>query len=60
MLSRAQEVQLDLHRVIEPAKNVDIIPAFFIIPTRFIVMDMDLVLIVSVEFWVQFWLENMI
>src|SRR5439155_21937432 len=54
----AQEIHLDLHGIIEPAKNIDVIPAFLIIPTWFVVMDVHLVLVLAVEILVQFRLQN--
>src|SRR6266536_2952907 len=54
----AQELHLDLHGIIEPAKNVDVIPAFLVIPTRFVVMDVHLVLVLAVEILVQLRLQN--
>ena len=35
----AQEIDFDLHGVTEPSVNVDVIPAFFIISSRRIVVD---------------------
>ena len=45
----AQEIHLDLHGIIKPAKNVDVIPAFLIIPAWFVVVDMHLVLVLTVD-----------
>ena len=54
----AQEIHLDLHGIIEPAKNVDVIPAFLIIPTWFVVVDMHLVLVLTVKIPWEFRLQN--
>ena len=60
ILSQAQEIHLDLHGIIEPAKNVDIIPAFLVIAAWFVVMDMHLVLVLAVEILIQFRLQECI
>ena len=36
----AEKIDLDLHLVAEPAKNVDVVPTFFVIATRRIVIDL--------------------
>src|SRR5947209_2121243 len=37
----AEEVDLDLHRIAEPAEDIDIVPALFIVPAGRIVIDPD-------------------
>src|SRR6266852_5233776 len=39
----AQEVHFDLHRVAEPAKNVDVVPALFVVSAQRIIVDADFV-----------------
>ena len=53
----AKEVNLDLHRIAEPTKDVYVVPALFVIAPRRIVVDPDLVSDVSVQFRIQFGLE---
>ena len=36
-----QEVDLDLHRVAEPAEDVDVVPAFLVVAARWVVVDAD-------------------
>ena len=44
----AEEVNLYLHRVAHPAEDVDVVPAFFVVVARGIVVDADFVEVVSV------------
>src|SRR5688572_12927163 len=37
----AQEVDLQLHRIAEPAKDVDVVPPFLVVAARRIVVDAD-------------------
>src|SRR5215469_4581598 len=45
----AQEVDLDLHRIAEPAEDVDVVPAFFAVTPRRVVVDTHLVVDVAIE-----------
>src|SRR5438046_8268223 len=45
----AEEVHLDLHRIAEPSKNVDAIPALFVVTARRVVIDAYLVAHIAVE-----------
>src|SRR5258708_23853451 len=40
----AEEIDLDLHGIAQPAENIDIIPALFIIAMRGIIVDADLMI----------------
>ena len=44
-----EEVNLDLHRIAHPAKDVDVVPALLVVATRRIVVDSYLVVIVGIE-----------
>ena len=56
----AEEIHLDLHGIIEPAKDVDVIPAFLVIAAWFVVMDVHLVLVLAVEILIDLWLQNVV
>src|SRR5580704_3382942 len=45
----AQEVHFDLHRIPEPAEDVDVVPAFFVVTARRVVVDAHLVVHLAVE-----------
>src|ERR1700744_1429995 len=45
----AEKIDLDLHRVSEPAKDIDVVPALFVIAARRIVLDPNLVERVPVQ-----------
>src|SRR5436309_15022282 len=53
-----QEVDLDLHRIIEPAKDIDVIPAFLVISPWFVIVDMHLVLVLAVEILIELGLQD--
>ncbi len=54
----AEEVDLDLHRIAEPAENVDVVPAFLVVAARRVVVDADLVVDVLVEVGIKLGLED--
>src|SRR5215468_4321912 len=56
----AQEVQLDLHRVSQPAKDVDIVPAFFVVAARRVVVDANFVRKVAVEIGIKLRLQDVL
>ena len=56
----AEEVHLDLHRVAEPTKDVNVIPTLFVITTWRVIVDADLVVNVLVEVGVKFGLEDVL
>src|SRR5436853_3275034 len=56
----AEEIDLDLHLVAEPAEDVDVVPAFLVVAARWIVVDADDVGKVLVKLRVDFRLENVL
>src|ERR1700733_15960730 len=54
----AKEINFDLHRIAEPTENVDIVPAFFVVAARRVVVDADLVEDVLVEVGIDLGLED--
>lgn len=61
----AQEVDLDLHWITHPAEDVDVVPTLLVVVARRIIVDANLVIILSVlivamavEVWLDFWLQN--
>ncbi len=54
----AEEIDLDLHRVAEPAEDVDVVPALFFVAARRIVVDANLVVDVLVEIGIKLGLED--
>src|ERR1041384_4435807 len=54
----AKEVDLDLHRVAEPAEDIDVVPTFFVVTARWVVVDAHYVREVFVQVWIDFGLEN--
>src|SRR5262245_46190485 len=56
----AQKVYLDLHRIAEPAENVDIVPALFVVTARRIVVNANLMMKVLVQFGIDVGLKDMV
>src|SRR5437773_10921149 len=56
----AQEINLDLHGITEPPVYVNVIPPFFIIPSRRVIVDPHLVREILIEFRIQLRLEDRI
>src|SRR5690606_4509747 len=56
----AEKVDFELHRVTEPAEDVDVVPALFGVAAGRIVVDADLVIEVAIEAGVGLRLENVI
>src|SRR6266496_3833260 len=54
----AEEVDLDLHGLAEPAEDVDVVPPLLGVSPRRVVLDADLVEILAVELAVDLGLEN--
>ena len=44
-----EEIDFHLHRIAHPTENVDVVPAFFVVTTRGIVIDAHLVIVISIE-----------
>src|SRR5689334_8149505 len=49
----AQEIYFDLHRITQPAENINVVPALFVVATRRVVIDADFVMNVSVEIGIK-------
>ena len=56
----AQKVDLQLHRVAEPPEDVDVVPTFFIVAARRIVIDTDDVAKLFVQIGVEVRLKDVI
>src|SRR5476649_1154275 len=56
----AEEVDLQLHRIAEPAEDVDVVPALFVVAARRVVVDPNDVREILVEIWVEGGLEDVV
>src|SRR5206468_7850826 len=56
----AQEINFDLHGITKPAVDVDVVPSFFIISARRVIVDPHLVREISVKVGVKLRLQNLI
>src|SRR5262249_14760645 len=56
----AQEINLDLHGIAEPSVDVDVVPSFFVIPARGIVVDTHLVREFLVKVRIKLRLKNLL
>ena len=56
----AQEIDLDLHRVAQPPEDVDVVPAFFGVAARRIILDPDLVVELLVQVRVKVPLQDVL
>ena len=54
----AEEIDLDLHRIVEPTKNINVVPTFFVVTTRWVIVNADLVENVAVKIRVEIGLQN--
>src|ERR1044072_3167396 len=54
----AKKIDLDLHRVTEPAEYVDVVPTFLVVASRRVVVDTDDMRKVLIEIRVNIWLED--
>jgi hypothetical protein len=55
-----QEVDLDLHGIIESAKDVDVVLPFLVVSPGLVVMNMDLMVVGTVEILVEVGLQNIV
>ena len=55
-----QEVDLDLHGIIKPAKDVDVVPPFLVVSPGLVVMNVDLVVVGTVQILVEVGLQNIV
>src|SRR5580692_2629291 len=53
-----KKIHLDLHRVPEPAEDIDIVPALLVVATGWVIVYADFVSEIAVEIGVEFGLEN--
>src|SRR5579859_5475625 len=56
----AEEINLNLHGIAEPSEDVDVVPAFFVVATRRVVVDTDFVEDIAVEFGIESGLKNVL
>ena len=56
----AEEVDLELHRIAEPADQIDVVPAFLVVAARRVVVDPDDVAEVLVEIRIEVRLEDVV
>src|SRR3981081_2305809 len=49
----AQKIHLDLHGIAQPSEDIDIVPTFFIVTTRWVVIDAYLVEYIAVKIGIQ-------
>src|SRR5580692_3051607 len=56
----AEEVDFDLHGIAEPSEDVDVVPAFFVVAARRVVVDADLVENISVEIRIERGLKDVL
>src|ERR1700688_3115143 len=54
----AKKIHLHLHRIPEPPKNIDVVPAFFVVTSWGVIVYADLVGEITVQFWVEVGLED--
>src|SRR2546422_4907741 len=54
----AEKVHLDLHGVAEPAEDVNVVPALFVVAARGVVVDAHLVVDFAVQLGIKMRLEN--
>src|SRR5438128_11710068 len=56
----AEEIYFDLHGIAEPSEDVYVVPAFFVVTARRIVVNADLVRELAVELRVKVRLQNVL
>src|SRR6266516_7204462 len=56
----AEEIHLDLHGIAEPAKYVNIVPAFFVVAAWRVIVNTDFVCELAVELRVKVRLQNVL
>jgi hypothetical protein len=54
----AKEIDLDLHGIVQPTENVNIVLAFLIIAVRGIIIDADLMIQFTIQIGVQVGPQN--
>src|SRR5204863_10117764 len=56
----AEKIDFDLHRVAQPAEDIDIVPTFFIVAARWVVVDANDVGKIFIEVRIDFGLKNVL
>src|SRR6185437_8737922 len=56
----AKEIDLDLHGITKPAKDVDVIPGFLVITMRRIIIDPDLMIKIAIQFGAEIGAEDVL
>src|SRR5207248_24748 len=56
----AEKVDLHLHRIAEPAEEIDVVPPFLGVAAGGVILDADLVIEIAVKFFVEVGLEDVI
>ena len=56
----AQEIDLDLHRIAQPSEDIDVVPTFFVIAARRVIVDADLVVNLPVQLGIKLRLQNVL
>src|ERR1700686_3752230 len=55
-----KKIHLNLHRITKPPKDIDVVPAFFVVASWGVIVYSDFVGEVAVEFGVEFGLEDVL
>src|SRR5690242_5375387 len=55
----AEEIHLDLHRIVQPTEDINVVPTFFVITARRVIVDANLVKNIAVKLRVKLGLEDM-
>src|SRR5260370_2371732 len=56
----AEEIHLNLHGIAQPAEDINIVPAFFVVATRWVVVDADLMKNIAVKLRIKLRLQNVL
>ena len=56
----AKEVDLELHRITKPAKDVDVVPTFLVVAAGGIIVDSNLVIEILIELRMKLRLEDVL
>src|SRR5216683_1280866 len=56
----AQEINFNLHGITEPPEDVDVVPAFFVVSARRIVVDAHFVIDLAIQHGVELRLQNVL
>src|SRR6185436_8307011 len=56
----AQEINLDLHGIAQPSEDIDVVPALFVIATRRVIIDANLVGELAVKLGIKLRLQDVL